>query len=64
MFWETHDTEEFADEWKEIEVKVARPLRVTYTIRLEPETIEQLREIASDKWVGPTTLAGCEYWKS
>ena len=56
QFWESHDTEDFADEREEIEVKVARPLKMTYTIRLAPETVERLREIASEKGVGPTTL--------
>ena len=26
-FWDTHDTEEFADEFEPVEVKFARPLR-------------------------------------
>lgn len=63
-FWEPHDTEDFADGWEEIEVKVARPLRITYTIRPGPETVERLREIASEKGVGPTPWPGCGYWKS
>lgn len=58
LFWESRDREDFADEWKGIEAKVARPLRITYTIRLEPETIERLREIGNKKGVGPTALAG------
>lgn len=56
QFWKTHDTENFAGEWEEIKVKVARPLKMIYTIRLEAETVEGLREIISEKGVGPITL--------
>jgi len=27
-FWDTHDTEEFADEFEPVEVKFARPLKL------------------------------------
>lgn len=56
-FWDTHDTEEFADEWEEVKVKFARPLKMTFSIRLDPKTINKMDKIAEEKGVGPTTLA-------
>lgn len=56
QFWESHDREDFADEGEEIKVKVARPLKMIYTIRLAPDRVEGLGEIISEKGVGPITL--------
>ncbi len=33
-FWDIHDSTEF--EWEPVEVKVSRPLKVTFAIRLDP----------------------------
>lgn len=54
-FWDTHDSTEF--EWEPVEVKVSRPLKVTFAIRLDPQTVEKLREVAAGMGTGPTTLA-------
>ena len=54
---EPHDAEDRRAGSEEIEVKVGRPLKMTYTIRLGLETIERLRELAGEKGIGPTTLA-------
>jgi hypothetical protein len=54
-YWDTHDSTDF--EWEPVEMTVSRPLKMTYTIRLEPQTVEQMREIAAGMGVGPTTLA-------
>jgi hypothetical protein len=54
-YWGTHDSTEF--EWKPIEMTVSRPLKVTYAIRLEPQTVEKIRKIAVNMGIGPTTLA-------
>jgi len=54
-FWDTHDSTEF--EWEPVEVKVSRPLKVTFAIRLDPQTVEKLREVAASMGLGPTTLA-------
>lgn len=54
-YWETHDSTEF--EWEPVEMTVSQPLEVTYAIRLEPQTIEKMREIAASMGIGPTTLA-------
>ena len=54
-FWDIHDSTEF--EWEPVEVKVSRPLKVTFAIRLDPQTVEKLREVAASMGIGPTTLA-------
>ncbi|MDH7485535.1 MAG: CopG family antitoxin [Anaerolineae bacterium] len=54
-YWGTHDSTKF--EWEPIKMTVSRPLKVTYAIRLEPQTVEKIREIAANMGIGPTTLA-------
>ncbi len=56
-FWDDHDTEEFADQWEEVEVKVASPLKLTYSIALEPEILERVRRLAKQQGIGAATLA-------
>lgn len=55
-FWDTHDTTDFENEFRPVDVKVAKSLSKGITIRLDPDTLERVRELASDKGIGPTTL--------
>src|SRR5215469_1630835 len=58
-FWDTHSSEEFADELTPVEnVKFvkARPKRAL-TVRLEEDTFEELTKEAREKGIGPSTLA-------
>jgi hypothetical protein len=58
-FWDTHSSEEFADELTPVEdVKFikARPKRAL-TVRLEEDTLEILTREAREKGIGPSTLA-------
>jgi Cys-tRNA synthase (O-phospho-L-seryl-tRNA:Cys-tRNA synthase) len=58
-FWDTHSSEEFADELTPVEdVKFvkARPKR-TLTVRFEEDTFEELTREAREKGIGPSTLA-------
>jgi len=56
-FWATHDTTEFEEEFKEVQVKVARPLDHILAVRLEARTIDRLAAVARTKGIGPSTLA-------
>jgi len=56
-FWDTHDTTDFEDEFKPVKVHFAKNLSEGISIRLDPETLEQLRTEAHEKGIGPTTLA-------
>lgn len=56
-FWDTHSIADFAKELKQVEVKVTKPVKLTFTVRLDRDTIERLDRVAKDKGVGPRTLA-------
>jgi predicted DNA binding CopG/RHH family protein len=56
-FWDTHDTTDYEEEFRPVTVRFARNLSHPLTIRLDPETIAELREQAHAKGIGPTTLA-------
>ncbi len=55
-FWDTHDFADYCDEWKPVKARFAKNLSEGITIRLDPETLYELRRQASDKGIGPTTL--------
>ena len=55
-FWDTHDTADFEDEFKPVQVQFAKNLSQGITIRLDPKTLVQLRALAREKGIGPTTL--------
>jgi predicted DNA binding CopG/RHH family protein len=56
-FWDTHDTTDFEEEFKPAKVRFAKNLSEGITIRLDPQTLTELRTRAHEKGVGPTTLA-------
>jgi predicted DNA binding CopG/RHH family protein len=56
-FWDTHDITDYLDELKPVKVRFAKNLSEGITIRLDPDTLEQLRTKAHEKGIGPTTLA-------
>jgi predicted DNA binding CopG/RHH family protein len=56
-FWDKHDTADFEDSFKPARVKFAKNLSQGITVRLDPETLDELRSLASEKGIGPTTLA-------
>ncbi len=55
-FWDTHDTTDYEDEFKPVKVRFAKNLSEGITIRLDPETLAELRACAREKGIGPTTL--------
>jgi hypothetical protein len=56
-FWDTHDLADYWDEFKPVQVRFAKNLSEGITIRLDPETLSDLRLRAHQKGIGPTTLA-------
>lgn len=56
-WWDTHDLADYQDEFKTVNVTFAKNLSQGLTIRLDPETLHELRTQAHRKGVGPTTLA-------
>ena len=57
VFWETHDSTEFEDEFKEVRVRVAKPLAHILAVRLDAKTIDLLAAVGRKKGIGPSTLA-------
>lgn len=56
-WFDTHDMADYQDEFKTVRAKFAKNLSEGLNIRLDPETLGQLRSIAAEKGIGPTTLA-------
>ena len=56
-FWDTHSLADHWDEFTPVNVKFGKNLSQGITIRLDPDTLKQLRELAQRKGVGPSTLA-------
>lgn len=55
-FWATHDTADFEDEFKPVQVHFAKNLSDTLNVRFESEDVTKLRDEARKKGIGPTTL--------
>lgn len=55
-FWDTHDTTEFEDEFKEVKVEFARPLSHILAVRLDAKTIGKLARVGARLGIGPSTL--------
>lgn len=57
-FWDTHSPEEFPDEFEDVQVRFSKPLiKRGLTIKLSQDTIEELKRIAEERGIGPTTPA-------
>ncbi len=56
-FWDTHSFTDYWHQWKPVDVRFAKNLSGGVTVRLDPDTLEELRTLAKKKGIGPTTLA-------
>ncbi len=56
-WFDTHDMADYWDELKPVKVRFAKNLSEGLNIRLDPETLAKLRQIAHERGIGPTTLA-------
>ena len=58
-FWDTHSSEEFADELTPVEnVKFVKAhSKKALTVRFDEDTFEELTREAREKGIGPSTLA-------
>jgi len=58
-FWDTHSSEEFADELTPVEnVKFVKArTKRALTVRVDEDTFEELNKEAREKGIGPSTLA-------
>jgi predicted DNA binding CopG/RHH family protein len=57
-FWDTHDTEEFADEFEPIKVNFAYPLKHKWmvTMELDEEIFNQVKKLAAGAGEEPGAL--------
>ncbi len=55
-FWDKHDITDYLDELKPVDVRFAKNLSAGMTVRFDPETSAELRAIAQEQGIGPTTL--------
>ncbi len=55
-WFDTHDLADYQDEFKTVQVRFAKDLSAGLNIRLDPRSLEQLRTVAHEKGIGPTTL--------
>lgn len=56
-FWDTHDTTDFPDEFKSVEVTIGGNLAERLTLRLDKDDRTELARRARAMGVGPSTLA-------
>jgi predicted DNA binding CopG/RHH family protein len=56
-FWDTHDFTDYQDELRPVQVRFAKNLSQGITVRLDPDSLQQLRAQAHEKGIGPSTLA-------
>jgi len=56
-FWDTHDISDYWDGMRPVRVRFAKQLSEGITIRLDPQTLAELRFLANERGIGPTTLA-------
>jgi len=55
-WWESHNLADYQDEFKTVKVKFGKNLSAGLNIRLDPTMLSKLRDEASKKGIGPTTL--------
>ncbi len=56
-FWDTHSIADYKKELKKIKLEVKKPLKMTFTVRLDPKTVKELDGVAKEKGIGSRTLA-------
>ncbi len=57
-FWDTHSSEEFADELTTVEdVRFVKAPKKAITARFDEDSFEELTKEAREKGIGPSTLA-------
>ena len=56
-FWDTHDVTDYWDELKPVDVRFAKNVSGgIISVRLDLETLQQLRALAEEKGIGATEL--------
>jgi predicted DNA binding CopG/RHH family protein len=56
-WFETHNVADYQDEFKTVKARFAKNLSEGIHVRLDADTLQNLRKQAHKKGIGPTTLA-------
>ena len=57
-FWDTHDSTDYLDDFEVAEdVVFVRPKKEVISLRLDPNILKKLRELADEEGLPPTTYA-------
>lgn len=57
-FWDSHDTTDYLDDFEEAKgVVFVRPKKRVLSLRMDPKVLQQLRELADEEGLPPTTYA-------
>ena len=56
QFWDSHESTDYLDDFKETkDVVFVRPKKQVVTLRLEPQVINKLKELADKEGLPPST---------
>ena len=55
-FWDSHSTADYETEFETVGVRFARPLSHALAVRLDADTLADLRHVARERGIGPSTL--------
>lgn len=56
-WWDKHNLADYQDEFKTVKANISKNLTSTLNVRLDPNSIDKIRQEAHKKGIGPTTLA-------
>ncbi|MCD6152654.1 MAG: hypothetical protein J7J07_01930 [Syntrophobacterales bacterium] len=57
-FWDSHDSTDYLDDFEVArDVVFVRPKKQAMSLRLDPDTLKKLRELADKEGLPPTTYA-------
>lgn len=58
-FWDSHDSTDYLDDFEVAkDVVFVRPKKQVISLRLDPNILKKLRELADEEGLPPTTYAG------
>lgn len=56
-FWDTHSVTDYGIPIDSKMVRVKKPVKIIFSVRIDKETVKELDSVAREKGIGPATLA-------